>query len=145
MHCVLLRIDVGLAVFNVLEVHPRATAQTAAQFLDSLLARMPFPVAALQVDGGSEFAAPFEQACQQRQLPLLVLPLPLPQTEWPCRTRSSHAQRGSLRGHSRPLSLPELSRQLLAWEHTYNTVRPHQVLGYATSLRISSTLRQFQS
>jgi hypothetical protein len=32
------------------------------------------PVKALQVDDGSEFAAQFELACQQKQLPLFVLP-----------------------------------------------------------------------
>ena len=31
-------------------------------------------------------------------------------------------------------ALPELNRQLRAWENTYNTVRPHQALGYATPL-----------
>jgi putative transposase len=35
---------------------------------------MPFQVTALQVDGGSEFMADFETACQNRQLPLFVLP-----------------------------------------------------------------------
>ena len=52
----------------------RATAASATMFLDTLLERMPFPVRALQVDGGSEFAADFEQACRQRQLWLFVLP-----------------------------------------------------------------------
>jgi transposase InsO family protein len=33
-----------------------------------------------------------------------------------------------------PWTLPELNRQLRAWEHTYNTVRSHQALGYATPL-----------
>ena len=46
--------------WDVLGVHTRATATTAARFLEDLLARMPFPVKALQVDGGSEFqAAPY--------------------------------------------------------------------------------------
>jgi hypothetical protein len=36
------------------QVHARATSLTASQFLDALLDRMPFPIAALQVDGGSE-------------------------------------------------------------------------------------------
>jgi hypothetical protein len=31
-------------------------------------------IKALQVEGGSEFAAEFEQACQQKELPLFVLP-----------------------------------------------------------------------
>ena len=60
--------------WDVLEVHERATSLAAAHFLNSLIDRMPFPVAALQVDGGSEFAAEFELACQQRGLPLFVLP-----------------------------------------------------------------------
>ena len=28
----------------------------------------------------------------------------------------------------------ELNRELLAWEQTYNTIRPHQALGYLTPL-----------
>ena len=35
--------------WDVLEVHTRATATTAAGFLDALEARMPFPVRAIQV------------------------------------------------------------------------------------------------
>jgi len=42
--------------WDVIQAHTRATAFTAAQFLDTLLHRMPFPIRALQVDGGSEFA-----------------------------------------------------------------------------------------
>jgi transposase InsO family protein len=35
-----------------------------------------------------------------------------------------------------PFSLPlaELNRELQHWEGTYNTVRPHQALGYLTPL-----------
>jgi hypothetical protein len=50
----------------------RTRQLAAAHFLDTLLNRMPFPIAALQVDGVSEFAAEFETACQQRGLPLFV-------------------------------------------------------------------------
>jgi putative transposase len=35
---------------------------------------MPFRIATLQVNGGSEFAAEFELAWQQRDLPAFVLP-----------------------------------------------------------------------
>ncbi len=57
-----------------LVVQERATSLAAAHFLDLLIERMPFPIAAVQVDGGSEFAAEFELACRQRGLPLFVLP-----------------------------------------------------------------------
>ncbi len=60
--------------WDVLEARTRATATTAAGFLDRLVARMPFPVRAIQVDGGSEFQAAFEDACQARGIRLFVLP-----------------------------------------------------------------------
>ena len=60
--------------WDVVEVRTRATANTATDFLSTLQARMPFPVRAIQVDGGSEFQAGFEQACQERGLRLFVLP-----------------------------------------------------------------------
>ena len=40
--------------FSLAEVHTRATANLAAGFLAHLVAQAPFPVKALQVDGGSE-------------------------------------------------------------------------------------------
>src|ERR1700741_4796722 len=61
-------------MWDVVQAHTRATAQSATQFLDTLQHRMPFPIRAVQVDGGSEFAAEFELACQQRGLHLFVLP-----------------------------------------------------------------------
>ena len=52
----------------------RATSLAAAHFLDTLVDRMPLRIAAVQVDGGAGLAADFEWACQQRNLPLFVLP-----------------------------------------------------------------------
>ena len=43
--------------WDVVEVQERATSLAAAHFLDTLINRMAFLIAALQVDGGSEFAA----------------------------------------------------------------------------------------
>ena len=118
--------------WDVLQVADRATAATATEFLDALLERMPFPVAALQVDGGSEFAADFELACQARGLPLFVLPRCSPKL-------NGHVERAH-RTHNEEFyevaptdwSLPRLNRQLRGWETVYNTVRPHQALGYLT-------------
>ena len=60
--------------WDVIEVHRRATSSAATLFLDTLQRRLPFLLRALQVDGGSEFAALFETACQQRGLRPFVLP-----------------------------------------------------------------------
>ncbi len=60
--------------WNIVSVYSRATANTATDFLDTLEKRMPFPVKAIQVDGGSEFEAIFEGECQRRGIKLFVLP-----------------------------------------------------------------------
>ncbi len=60
--------------WDVLEAHTRATSHTASGFIDTLLERMPFPIKAIQVDGGSEFQDAFERECQRRGIKLFVLP-----------------------------------------------------------------------
>jgi len=56
--------------WDVLEAHSRATSNTASGFIDVLLKRIPFPVKAIQVDGGSEFQDAFERECQRRGIKL---------------------------------------------------------------------------
>jgi putative transposase len=121
-----------LSRWDVMEAHYRATAVTAEQCLDSLVARMPFRVKAIQVDGGSEFAGAFETACQQRRIRLFVLPPRSPKL-------NGHVERAH-RTHLEEFyqvvaadwTVARLNQQLLAWEIVYNTVRPHQALGYLT-------------
>jgi len=118
--------------WDALGVYRGASATTAAQFLDAIVRRLPFPIRAIQVDGGSEFAAAFEQLCQQRGIRLFVLPPKCPQL-------NGHVERAQ-RTHTEEfyecydgdLDLAVLRPALQQWEHTYNTVRPHQALGYLT-------------
>ena len=120
--------------WDVVEVHRRGTSLAAARFLDTLLNRLPFPIKALQVDGGSEFAAEFELACQHKELPLFVLPPKSPKL-------NAHVERAH-RTHNEEFyqvhaesDQPEaLNFQLLHWEKTYNCIRPHQSLAYLTPL-----------
>jgi len=129
--------------WDVLEVHTRATANTAVGFLDTLLARMPFPVRAIQVDGGSEFQSAFEEACHERGIQLFVLPPRSPKLNG-CveRAQRTHTEE-FYEVTDFPLQMPALNQQLLAWERVYNTVRPHQALGYLTPLQFL-TQRQHQ-
>ena len=120
--------------WDVLEAHSRATAHAAAGFLDTILARMPFPVTAIQVDGGSEFMAEFEIACQERGIRLFILPPRSPKL-------NGHVERAQ-RTHKEefyevvdlPDSLKEVNQMLKAWEDIYNRYRPHQALGYLTPM-----------
>src|SRR6516164_9619385 len=61
---------------------------------------MPFPIRALQVDGGSEFAAEFEQACQQRGLYLFVLPPRSPKLNGAVERANRTHHGGVLPGHT---------------------------------------------
>jgi transposase InsO family protein len=120
--------------WDVVEVHERATSLAAAHFLDTLVNRMPFPIAALQVDGGSEFAAEFELACQQRGLPLFVLPPRSPKLNGQVeRSHRTHHEE-FYQVIPNDWNVTHLNPQLRRWEHIYNTVRPHQALGYRTPL-----------
>lgn len=121
--------------WDVLMVTSQATAPAARRFLDTLEERTPFPVRAIQVDGGPEFQAVFEEACQQRGIHLFVLPPRSPKL-------NGHVERAN-RTHAEefyqvsdlPWTVAELNHHARAWERVYNTVRPHQALGYKTPMQ----------
>jgi putative transposase len=118
--------------WDVLEAHQRATANTAAEFLDTLLARMPFKVKAIQVDGGSEFRAGFEDTCQSLGIKLFVLPPHSPKLNG----RVERAHRTHLEEFYAIIpdsaQLDKLNISLYKWERVYNHIRPHQALDYLT-------------
>ncbi len=80
----------------MLSVYSRASASTAAHFLDTLESRMPFPVRAIQVDGGAEFEAIFEAECQRRDIKLFVLPPRSPKLNGGALASSPDSHRGIL-------------------------------------------------
>ncbi len=114
--------------WDVLEVHTRATSASATRFLDSVQSRLPFPLKAIQVDGGSEFQSHFESACQERGIKLFVL---LPRSP----KLNGHVERAQ-RTHTEEfyelydgdLDVKPLNQALLDWERVYNTIRPHHSL-----------------
>lgn len=117
------------AVFGV---RASATAGTATAFLDELISRMPVPIQAIQVDGGAEFMAGFERACEQRDIALYVLPPRSPKLNGRVERLNGTARREFWECYGGDLDLPTLQDALLAFETEYNTERPHQALGYAT-------------
>ena len=82
--------------------------------------------------GGSEFQDSFEEECQRRGIKLFVLPPRSPKL-------NRHVERAQ-RTHTEEFyevtdtsfEIAEMSQALLEWEMIYNTVRPHQALGYLT-------------
>jgi len=128
--------------WDVLEIASRATAVTASRFLDSLQKRSPFPVRAIQVDGGSEFQAEFERECQKRGILLFVLPPRSPKLNG--RVERAHRTHREEFYEVADLgwTVAEIRPQLQAWERIYNTVRPHQALGYKTPWQVVCECRQ---
>ncbi len=121
--------------WNVLSVYRQASAATATHFLDILKDRMPFPVKAIQVDGGSEFGPIFEDECQHRGIKLFVLPPRSPKLNGGVeRAHRTHTEEFYEVTDS-SFELAELRQELLEWETKYNTIRPHQALDYLTPLR----------
>ena len=55
-------------------VYSHAKASSAQRFLREFVANAPFKILSIQVDGGSEFMAEFEDACAELNIPLMVLP-----------------------------------------------------------------------
>lgn len=118
--------------WDVLEAHTRATANTAAGFLENLKRRMPFKIRAIQVDGGSEFHAEFERACQQMKIRLFVLPPRSPKLNG-CVERANRTHTEEFyEVQDFPIEIAALNQSLQEWEKTYNTIRPHQALEYLT-------------
>jgi transposase InsO family protein len=118
--------------WDVLGVYTRATANTAAQFLDALQERTPFDIRAIQVDGGSEFKSEFEEACKERAIRLFVLPPRSPKLNG-CVERGNRTHREEFyEVWDLPWGVTELRPYLLNWERIYNTVRPHKSLNYLT-------------
>ena len=116
----------------VVGVRATSSAGTATAFLDELVARMPVPIQAIQVDGGSEFMAGFETACQERQIALYVLPPRSPKLNGRVERLNGTTRREFWECYDGDLDLPPVQDALRAWEVTYNTIRPHQALGYET-------------
>jgi len=118
--------------WDTVELGRRATAQAAADVLDRLAERMPFPVRAISIDNGSEFMAEFEVACQARGIRLFVLPPRSPKLHGAVeRANRTHTEEFYEVTDAEP-ELAAFQLGLRAWEIVYNTVRPHQALGYRT-------------
>jgi transposase InsO family protein len=121
-----------VAKWTVAKAYNRATAASAAMFLDKLLSDMPFKVDAIQVDGGSEFMAEFEDACQQRAIQLFLLPPRSPELNGAVERCNSSWRYEFYAVYDLPTRLDDLNPLIDAFQHRYNTYRPHGALGGKT-------------
>lgn len=113
-------------------VRATASAGTARAFLAALVARMPVPVQAIQLDGGSAVMVGFARARQDRGIARSVPPPRSPNRNGRIARLNGTARREVWACYDGDLDLPTVQEARWAWEETDTTVRPHQALGYET-------------
>jgi len=121
-----------VAKWTVAKACNRATSQAAASFLDKLQADMPFPVEAIQVDGGSEFMAAFEEACERKGIRLYVLPPKCPQMNGAVERCNGAWRYEFYETYDLPGTVEALNPILDSFQHLYNHHRPHGALAGLT-------------
>ncbi len=117
------------------QVYSHAKASSAKRFLGEFIDKTPFTIKSIQVDGGSEFMAEFEQACEDVNIPLIVLPPSRP-------TYNGGVERGNRTFkeefyYRRDLladSIGAMRFELRKAVEKYNTYRPHHALAGLTPM-----------
>ena len=117
----------------------RATARNAQRFLQAVIEDLPFPLHSVQVDGGSEFRAEFEQASQQLDIPQFVLPPRRPQFNG-CVERANDSARVEFWNlYTGELTVAAAGAALTEYQHFYNHLRPHRTLDMRTPMEYLAT------
>lgn len=113
-------------------VASNASASRAAALLERLMAACPFPIRGIQVDGGSEVMAQFEQLCAAKKLQLFVLPPKRPQLNGAVERAQSTWRYEFYACHDLPTRLTALQQAVDRFAYHFNHIRPHQALGDLT-------------
>jgi putative transposase len=109
-------------------VYSTASSQRAATFLDKVIRDCPFPVRAIQVDGGSEFKKLFEARCKALGLPLFVLPPKSPKLNGAVERANEAWRHEFYAAYDLPASFNLLEPLVQQFQQIYNFTRPHQSL-----------------
>lgn len=116
------------AKWTVAKPYARATAANAADFLDKVAAEMPWPVRAIQIDGGSEFMAEFEAACQRKAIPLYLLPPRSPKLNGAVERCNGAWRYEFYAATELPSHIDAIAEHVDAFQNLYNHHRPHGAL-----------------
>ena len=116
----------------VMRAYSTATALNAKRFLNGLIKDLPFPLRSIQVDGGSEFRAEFEDACKELAIPLFVLPPKRPQYNGCVERANSTSRIEFYPFYADAMTLTAINKSLKHYQKLYNDYRPHQALDLMT-------------
>ena len=111
---------------------PDATAASAARFLDRLTGSAPFGIEAVQVDGGSEFMAEFEEACAAKGITLAVLPPKSPKQNGRVERMQATLRNEFYNVQDTAVTVAGLNPLIDKYLSFYNGGRPHDALDAMT-------------
>ena len=118
--------------FMATRVYSRATAGNAGRLPLDLVDAPPFPPLSIQVDGGSEFMAEFEDAREELGIPPRVPPPRRPRWNG-CVERTNRSARIEFRNlYDGPLTVAAIAPALSDYEFFFNYERPHASLELRT-------------
>lgn len=117
------------------QVYSNAKSSSAKRFLLDFVRNAPYKILSIQVDGGSEFMAEFEEACAEFGIPLIVLPPKKPSYNGGVE-RGNRTFREEFYNKSNLLadSLGAMRAELKKATEKYNTYRPHRALKKLTPM-----------
>ena len=130
--------------FIFAQIFTNATSKSAAKFLTEFIQNAPFTIQSIQVDGGSEFMAEFEDACAKLNIPLSVLPPKRPDYNGGVeRANRTFREEFYLAPSVLADSIQALRYDLRKHLDKYNAFRPHHSLNGLTPFQyIKNTLHE---
>ena len=117
---------------RVVGLVPRLTSQEGKVFLGRVVREFPFPLAAIQSDGGSEFLGAFGPAVNELKLLHYFNRPNYPQGNGRIERSFRTDEEEFYQVEDLPVDPSGLEAALQAWNRVYEQVRPHQALGYKT-------------
>jgi putative transposase len=117
---------------RVVSLASKLTSEQGASFIHRVVKELPFPIAAIQSDGGSEFLGSFRLATEELKLPHYFNRPNYPQGNGQIERSFRTDEEEFYQVEDLPADLGGLEAALLSWNRVYEQVRPHQALGYKT-------------
>ncbi len=118
--------------YTAYQVYQEATSKNAADFLEHIKQELPFPIRSIQVDGGAEFMAYFENACKKAKIPLFVLPPRCPELNGNVERNNGTAKYEFYAQYNAFPNFYTIRQNLQKFGLFYNFERPHQGIGLLT-------------
>lgn len=127
---------------TVSRIYSSANAVNAREFLKEVIFELDFPIKSIQVDGGSEFMAEFEEYCEEQGIKLYVLPPRSPKMNGFVERTNRTYRYEFWNVYDIPDNIEDARKLHRKYERKYNCERMHQSLNYLTPMDYYYTLKE---